>query len=48
MHLGQGTFSGLHESDGVLGIALGLVQAADLGPQLLADREAGRVVGRRG
>ena len=45
MHLGQGAFSGLHEGDGVLRVALSLVEPADLGAQLLADREAGGVIG---
>ena len=45
MHLGERTFSGLHERDRVLGVALGLAEAADLGAQLLADRETGCVVG---
>ena len=45
VHLAQRALSGLHERDGVLGVALGLAEAADLGAQLLADRQAGRVVG---
>ena len=45
LHLGERAFTGLHERDGVLGVALGLVEAADLGLQLLGDREAGGVVG---
>ena len=45
LHLGEGAFTGLYERDGVLAVALGLVEAADLGLQLLGDREAGSVVG---
>src|SRR6185312_15599856 len=46
MNLAHGTLSGLHERDGVRSVALGLIEAADLGAQLLADRQAGRVVSR--
>ena len=46
VHLVQRTFSGLHDRDAVLGVAGGLLQAADLGTQALADDEAGGVVGR--
>jgi hypothetical protein len=40
----QLALSGLHEGDGVGGVAVGLVEARDLSTQLLADRESGRVV----
>ena len=46
MDLGQRTLSRLDERDAVLGVALGLVETADLTLQLLADGEAGGVVGR--
>ena len=42
---GQRAFSGLDHRDAVLGVSLGLVEARDLRLQLLADGEAGRVVG---
>ena len=45
VHLAERTFRGLHERDGVAGVALGLAQTADLTPELLRDREAGGVVG---
>ena len=46
VHLGQRTFRGLDERDAVLRVALRLSQATDLTAHLLADREAGGVVGR--
>jgi hypothetical protein len=46
VHLVERTFSGLHDRDTVLGVAHGDLEAADLAAQALADREAGRVVGR--
>ena len=46
VHLGQGAFRRLDERDAVLRVALRLSQAADLTAHLLADREAGGVVGR--
>src|SRR4051812_44290154 len=41
----EGTLSRLDERDAVLGVALRLIDAADLRTHLLADREAGRVIG---
>src|SRR3954454_24432815 len=41
----QRTLSGLHEADRVLSVALGLAQATNLTTKLLANGEAGRVVG---
>jgi len=40
------TFSGLHNRDAVLRVTHRDLQAADLGPETLADREACGVVGR--
>src|SRR4051794_5830941 len=45
MDLGQRALGRLHEADGVLHVALSLVETVDLATQTLADREAGRVVG---
>src|SRR4029453_13033899 len=42
--LGQRTLSRLHEADGVMDVALSLLEAVDLTTQTLADREAGGVV----
>src|SRR5581483_4855347 len=47
VHLVQGTLSGLDERDAVLSVAVGLVEAADLGAKALADGEASGVVRRR-
>jgi hypothetical protein len=41
----QGAFGGLHQRDAVIGVALGLIQRADLRTQALGDGEAGGVVG---
>ena len=46
VHLVQRALSRLHQRDAVLRVALGLGEAADLATQLLADRQAGGVVGR--
>src|SRR5262249_11641653 len=43
--LGHRAFRRLHERDSVLSVALGLVETTDLRGQLLADRQAGRVIG---
>ena len=45
MHLGHRTFRRLHEIDGVRRVCLSLLEAADLGAQLLGDRQACGVVG---
>jgi hypothetical protein len=45
VNLVQRTFCGLHEADRVLRVALSLAQALDLATQLLADSEAGGVIG---
>ena len=45
MRLGEGTFSGLHDRDAVLGVADGDLQATDLGPESLGDGQTGSVVG---
>jgi hypothetical protein len=39
-------FGGLHEGDAVVGVALGLLERADLRAQAFGDRQAGGVVGR--
>ena len=41
---GQGTLSGLHQGDTVLGVVLSLVQASDLGAHLLGNRQTSGVV----
>ena len=46
MDLGERALRRLDERDRVLGVALGLREAADLSAQLLADGESGRVVCR--
>src|SRR3954452_8073938 len=46
VHLVQRTLGRLHEADGVLRVALGLRETADLTTKLLADGESSRVVGR--
>ncbi len=44
VHLAQRAFSGLEHGDAVLGVALALPHATDLGAHLLGDREPGRVI----
>jgi len=46
LHLVHRAFRRLHQRDRVLRVPLSLGETADLGLQLLADREAGGVVGR--
>src|SRR5919112_280039 len=46
VNLAERTLRSLHEADRVLRVALSLRQTADLATQLLADRQAGSVVGR--
>ena len=45
VHLGHRALTSLHQRHRVLRVALSLVEATDLGAQLLADRQAGGVVG---
>jgi hypothetical protein len=45
VHFVECAFCRLDHRDAVLGVSLGLVQTCDLRLQLLADGEAGRVVG---
>jgi len=45
VHLTQRAFSGLNHGDAVLAVSRALLQAADERPHLLADRQAGRVIG---
>src|SRR6266849_1099634 len=45
LYLGERAFTGLNERDRVLRVARSLVESTDLRMQLLADREAGGVVG---
>ena len=44
----QAAFSGLDHRDAVLGVANRLVEALDLATQLLADRQASRVIADAG